>query len=216
MNCDQLKELIPLFPDDLDLSEAEAVRSHVAGCTPCAAELGIYMAQAARFATLRQNRDKVDLLAGIEERLAQPANAGRITRFPFAAKALFAAAAAGVVIFFGLSAFSSHKTETPREQPSPIAQTPKGNVPGAQTVSGGNLAGQPQHQRGNHRPHRRIFEPGEGVTPNGLQNVGERELIPLDEEAEIPQARKKTFAEPPAAHPNTSPKAGDEDRSLSF
>ncbi len=40
------------------------------------------------------------------------------------------------------------------------------------------------------------------------------EVVPLDEEAEVPQTGKRTYAEPQPARP--APKGTDDDRSLSF
>jgi len=211
LDCKQVRDLIPLFSEDLDLSEAESVREHVASCTACAAELGIFLSQAARFAQLRTGRPGVDLMAGIEKKLARPAPAGRLAAFPVRRVAV-AAAAAGLVLALGLFAFKHETTpvaDTIAKKPAPQTLAPRANE--------GFVANTPRHM---HHQRPRIFEtehaqPLFGRRGGGaIAAGGEVELVPLDEEAEVPQTKKSTFAEPQQAQP--APKTGDDDRSLSF
>jgi hypothetical protein len=232
-SCTNVRELIPLFPDDLDTNETAMVREHVARCTECAAELGVYASQAAVFAQVREGREKVDLFSGIQAKLAQPEARGEIVRVTFGARALFAAAAAGVVIAFGL--FSLLQPQQPVQpdkgvahvDPRPVTpnKTPDVRTPGTNQTPGVLVNDPKTNDRRAPRarnPRRRIFDAGDGALPffggNDKRFVGggaERELLPLDEEAEIPsvQPRKRHF-QAPSAQPNT-PKSGD-DESLRF
>jgi hypothetical protein len=211
-SCEQIRDVIPLFPDDLDASEATLVREHVASCAPCAAELGVYAAQSAVFARAREGRGRVSLYAGIQAKLhespAQSAQSARITAFP--RRPLYAAAAAALVLGLGLLALRSGNNA-----PRPIQKTDDNNVALNKPVETPAPRTQPTQQAP--RParhgfgHRNFFD-SEGATPYRLADSVE--LVPLDEEAEVPQTPSKTYAAPPAAHP--APKGGDEDRSLSF
>ncbi len=235
-SCTNVRELIPLFPDDLDTNETALVREHVACCAECAAELGVYAAQAAVFTQVREGREKVDLFSGIQAKLAQPEPRGELVRVGFGGRALFAAAAAGVVIAFGVFSLLQPQQRTaqpnegvavnnptpPAPQKTPEIRTPgtnQGQSPEIQFANGGKKDDRTVRPR-NRSPRRRIFE-SEGASPffgggnrNGL--VGERELLPLDEEAVIPsvQPRKRHF-QAPSAQPNPAPKTGD-DESLRF
>jgi hypothetical protein len=217
LSCIETRDLLPLFPDDLDPSEAAKVREHVATCNGCAVELGIFASQAARFATLRQGREKVDLFAGIAERLARPAP---VVAFPRRFGVVAAAAAAAVVLAFGLLS----QARGPIEPIAPADGIARGQTPPAPrpTVAPHEVAithVAPQQHRARRAPIQ-LFE-SDGATP-AVSFATERELVPLDEEADIPQTKKSTFAEPQAAHP-TSPsgsgsgsRSADDDRSLSF
>jgi hypothetical protein len=229
-SCNNVRELIPLFPNDLDSNEARLVREHVAGCNPCAAELGIFAAQAACFAQVREGRAKLergDLFAGIQEKLARPAPAAPIISFSFAARVLVGAAAAGVVVAIGLFAFSQKGAPA---QPEPLVANnkPEPKAPeknDVKTPEQGitNITPEQKHGRKGRTPRRHFQQEDAmpwGPIPFGVGGgmpVIERELTPLDEEAEIPQthSRKKTFAAPQSAVPNKTPKSSEED-SLRF
>lgn len=227
-SCMNVRELIPLFPDDLDSNEVGEVREHVARCGECAAELGVFAAQAAVFAQVREGRkaETVDLFGGIQAKLAQPAPRGEVVRLQFGVRALFAAAAAGVVVAFGLFAFAQKpvdKSEGSLAHEQPKAPPIKPTMPEVKPSGTGQieptLVGNPEKRdaRRSRSPRRRIFEQ-EGASPffggSDKKFVDGRELTPLDEEAEIPQAhpRKQRFAPGQPAQPN---KSGDEE-SLRF
>jgi hypothetical protein len=219
LTCDKTRELIPLFPDDLDLSEAEGVREHVASCTACAAELGVFLAQAARFAQLRTGRPSVDLFSGIREKLARPEPVTpelvtNVVAFPLR-RVAFAAAAAGVAIAIGILAFRQGpaKPDSIAKQPEVKNTEVKKNVEVATNP-------QPEEPRRVRAPRPRIFE-AEDSQPlfrhrsnSPFSPADAVEVVPLDEEAEVPQAGKRTYAEPQPARP--APKGTDDDRSLSF
>jgi len=212
-SCEQVKDLIPLFPDDLEASEATLVREHITGCAPCAAELGVYAAQSAVFARAREGRGRVSLYAGIQAKLhespAQTAvGAAQIMAFP--RRPLYAAAAAALVLGLGLLALRSGNNA-----PRPVQKSDDDNVALNKPVEAPAPRTQPTQAPRPVRPHgfgHRNFFDSEGATPYRLADSVE--LVPLDEEAEVPQTPSKTYAAPPAAHP--APKGGDEDRSLSF
>ena len=207
--CSETRDFIPLFPDDLEASEASLVREHVASCTACAAELGVFAAQAAVWRRVRSGRERANLYAGIEAKLrAKPV----VVAFP--RRPIYAAAAAAVVVGFGLLALM-RSGEAPRPtDPRPDNLVAKGTnkveAPApSQAPRRDHDVARGESRRG--RGHRNFFDT-ESATPYRLADSVE--LVPLDEEASVPEAPSRTFVAPPAAHP--APKGGDEDRSLSF
>lgn len=235
-SCQDARDLIPLYPQDLEPTEATLVTEHVASCAPCATELAVYASQAARFRDARGARHgKVDLWAGIQAELAKDANdaargpRGLVTSFPRRLGYVAAAAALvgglAVALHFaapapaGPTTIAEKPTDQPKQAPSPLPAS-KGDRP--VLVDRGE-------QKAPTRPLRRprTFFTNEDAMPlfggAGVERVGERELIPLEpDEAIVPGSSRRRYAQQGAepesrgARERAERESRDPDRSLSF
>ncbi|MBI3725306.1 hypothetical protein HY251_15345 [bacterium] len=234
--CRRMRELIPLFAgsacspssasaSDLEPSEAALVREHVASCAACAADLGVYVAQAARFQAVREERPRVDLWEGIQRRLAEPEPA-RVIAFTSADRSLrrALAVAAGLVLAFGFFAYERGAFRgSPAEQPLSPDVASKEPTP-APTNNAPVLVKHektPAPRRIAPRLPRTIFEDNSA----DFHVAEERELIPMDDDAFVPATGKgygHLEAEPeaparPSPRKNTTKKPeAPSERSLRF
>lgn len=220
-------DLIPLFPADLESAEAETVREHVATCAACAAELGAYAAQTARFAAAREGRraPKLDLWEGVRAELAKPAEAP-VLAFPgtFARRAF--AAAAAIALLAGT--FLALEKKGPQGSTDGIAVKPTPSTTSA-PVPTTNATSPPTTPRGPGlaqgdapkapapralRRAPRTFFQDEGSAPFHLAQ--DREVLPLNEEAELPTTRAgerfKDYEAEPGARPDDARPARPRDK----
>jgi hypothetical protein len=211
-SCQDVRELIPLYPEDLEPSEGTVVTEHVSGCAPCAAELGLYVAQQARFRAARAERTgKVDLWAGIQAEMAKDAAApkrGLVTSFP--RRLGYVAAAAALVGGLALALQGGQPaTNTPTPDPVVVKKDPVKT---------------PAPARPARRPHR-FFSEENGVPILGggsAQFAGDREYVELDEAIPEGSTKKQRYAqqgavpEPRGGRERTERSDRDPDRSLSF
>jgi hypothetical protein len=207
MSCNKIESLIPLFPDDLEPGESALVSEHVAGCAACAAELGQFVAQAARFAQVRESRSaSVDLWQGIQSKLAEPRLAP-VTSFPLMKRGRSVAAAAAIAALLGVFAWNNRTAAPPVEQPiarteikQPIA--PKVSTPQAPAVAVRNKGPRRSPQ---------FFDESAHVVP-----ANDVELVPFDAEADVPgTGAGKRYSHNESVPGSNGGSSGD-DRSLSF
>jgi hypothetical protein len=217
MSCSKTKKLIPLFPNDLEPGESALVTEHVAACPLCAAELGMFVAQAARFQQVREGRStRVDLWAGIQSKLAQPALAP-VTSFALLTRGRAVAAAAAVLALVGLFAWSN-RSGAPTEPTTNVAvKAPTAPLTVPVVTPAPKKAEQPvvaHHRKQRHGPT--FFD--ESASPVKLAK--EVELLPLDEEADVPSGNKRFSHSESTPEPRPGTGSGGsgagEDRSLSF
>src|SRR5262245_28092388 len=130
MSCEEMREeLLPLYPDDLEVGEAERVRDHVAACAPCAGLLSSYAADRAACAAWSEGRKPpAGLLDGLADAAIAVARERERRRGPvilrlFAAALTGAAAAAALVLAWG------RFTSEPSDSPTPIAERPHAVAP---------------------------------------------------------------------------------------